>query len=219
MSKPIVVFGAGGHAKAMIEVIEKQGLYEITGLLDANKSIGETIYGYKVLGDDSWLEKHSTSIYGAIVGIGDNWTRGVIVRKLLKAIPNLTFCTAIHPSAQIARGVCIGAGSVIMANAVVNSDAVIGEHTILYPGVSVDHDSNIGSFVSFAPKAATGGDVRVGHYSAISIGATLIHGITIGEHSVIGAGSTVLSNIPSYTVAFGTPAKPIRSRKQGERYL
>lgn len=219
MSKPIVVFGAGGHAKAVIDTIEKQGQYKIAGLLDANKSVGQMVYGYEILGDDSWMETHASSISGAIVAIGDNWIRGSIVHKLLLANPQLLFCTAIHPSAQIARGARIGAGSVIMAGAVVNSDTAIGEHSILYPGVSVDHDSHIGSFVSFAPKSATGGNVRIGQYSAVAIGTTIIHGITIGDHSVIGAGSTVLSDIPSQTIAYGTPAKPIRNREQGERYL
>ena len=30
----LVVFGAGGHAKVAIDVIEQQGNYEIAGLLD-----------------------------------------------------------------------------------------------------------------------------------------------------------------------------------------
>lgn len=219
MSKRIIIFGAGGHAKAVIDTVEKQGIYDIAGLLDQRITAGEQVYGCKVLGSDAWLETHADSIDGAIVAIGDNWTRGLIVHKLKRLYPELSFVTAIHPSAQIARGARIGAGSVVMAGAVVNSDAIIGEHGVLYPLASIDHDSRIGSFVSFAPRCATGGNVIVGDYTAVAIGAVLIHGRTIGEHCVIGAGATVVSDVPSHTVAYGIPARSVRSRAQGERYL
>ncbi|GKU75837.1 acetyltransferase [Paenibacillus sp. L3-i20] len=219
MTKKIVVFGAGGHAKTVIDVIEKGKLYTIVGLLDNNKPVGQIVYGYNILGDDHWLAEHASSIDGAIVAIGDNWIRGSVVKLLRSIQPSLPFISAIHPSAQIARGANIGVGSVVMAGAVVGSDTEIGDHCILYPNVSVDHDSTIDNFVSFAPRSVTGGNVHIGSFSAIAISATVIHGITIGEHCVIGASATVLSNIAPYTVAYGTPARFIRTRKQGECYL
>lgn len=219
MSKRMIIFGAGGHAKTVVDTVEKAGIYEIAGLLDQRLPAGEQVYGCTVLGSDDWLSSHADTIDGAIVAIGDNWTRGLVVQSLKRKFRNLPFATAIHPSAQIARGARIGAGSVVMAGAVVNSDAIIGEHGILYPGTSVDHDSRIGSFVSFAPRCATGGNVSIGDYTAIAIGAVLIHGRTIGEHCVIGAGATVVSDVPPHTVAYGTPARAVRSRAAGERYL
>ncbi|MNJ76943.1 putative acetyltransferase EpsM [compost metagenome] len=89
----------------------------------------------------------------------------------------------------------------------------------MYTHASIDHDSRAGSFVTLAPKAGTGGNVSIGDYAAISLGASIIHGITIGGHTVVGAGSTVISDIPSHSIAYGTPAKIIRKRAEGERYL
>lgn len=215
----IIVFGAGGHAKAVIDVIEKAGIYSIVGLIDSNKPVGTKVYGYSVLGNDDWIHQHHNDIYGGIVAIGDNFTRASITAAIKSHHPNFAFTAAIHPSASIARGASIGDGTVLMAGAIVGSDAVIGEQCVLYSGASIDHDSVIDSFVSFAPRAATGGNVRIGTCSAIAIGATIIHGRAIGEHSVIGAGSTVISDIPAYTVAYGTPAKAIRTRMSGESYL
>ncbi|MDQ6423266.1 acetyltransferase [Paenibacillus sp. LHD-117] len=219
MSNRIILFGAGGHAKTVIDTIEKQGIYEIIGLLDGGKPAGEIVFGYEVLGDESWLEDRANRADGAIVAIGDNWKRGLVAQTIRRIRPGLPFVTAIHPSAVIARGARIGAGSVVMAGSVISCDVEIGDHTVLYPLASVDHDSKIGSFVSFAPKGTTGGNVTIGEYTAVAIGATIIHGVTIGEHSVIGAGSTLIRDIGSHTVAFGTPARPIRSRLSGERYL
>jgi sugar O-acyltransferase (sialic acid O-acetyltransferase NeuD family) len=215
----IIVYGASGHAKAVIDTVEKMGLYRIAGLLDDNKPSGTNIYGYEVLGDRGWLAANLDSISGGIVAIGDSWLRSRVAAKISDIHPSFAFITAIHPAASIARGAQIGAGSVIMAGSVVNSDTTIGEHCVLYSQATVDHDSSLGSFVTLAPKAGTGGGVSIGDYSVISIGANIIHGKTIGEHTVIGAGSTVLTDIPSYQVAYGTPAKVIRAREKGERYL
>lgn len=50
-------------------------------------------------------------------------------------------------------------------------------------------------------------DCWLGH--AVSV----LDGVTIGQGSVIGAGSVVTKDIPPYSIAVGTPARVIRSRK------
>lgn len=77
----------------------------------------------------------------------------------------------------------------------------------------------MGAYSSLAPGATTGGNVSIGNFSAIPIGAIIKHGIQIEEHCVVGAGALVLHNITKNTIASGTPAKPIRSREVGEKYL
>ena len=74
-------------------------------------------------------------------------------------------------------------------------------------------------FSSLGPAATTGGGVHVGAYSTIGIGATVVQEITIGEHTVVGAGAVVLHSLPREIVAYGTPARLIRSRRMGERYF
>ncbi|CAM4112570.1 acetyltransferase [Paenibacillus alkaliterrae] len=219
MIDPIIVYGAGGHAKAVIDTIEKDGRYRIAGLLDGYKPAGTSFYGYEILGDEAWLAANADRVSSGIIAIGDNWKRANIADAIRTINPQFHFVTAIHPTASVARGAAIGAGSVLMAGAIINSDTIIGEHNVLYTHASVDHDCNVGRFVTFAPKAATGGNVSIGDYSVVSMGANIIHGQTIGEHSVIGAGSTVLTSIASHVVAYGTPAKVIRNREAGERYL
>ncbi|MDQ0194113.1 acetyltransferase [Paenibacillus wynnii] len=215
----IIVFGAGGHAKAVIDVIEKAGLYEIIGILDSYKAPGSMIYGYEVLGDEQVVFNLGSQIYGGIIAIGDNWRRSQLVDHMTSLHPEFNFISAVHPSATLAKGTVIGQGCVIMAGAIIGSDTNIGDHCILYSQASVDHDSTLGNFVTFAPHTATGGNVHIGDYSVISIGANIIHSTVIGEHTVIGAGSTVLTDISGYCVAYGTPARIVRARQLGERYL
>ncbi|WP_028611939.1 acetyltransferase [Paenibacillus harenae] len=217
--KDIIVFGAGGHAKAVIDTIEKAGLYRIVGLLDGYKAAGTNVFAYDVLGSEAWLKTQGKSIHKGIIAVGDNWLRANIAASILSVRSDFTFVSAVHPSSSIARGATIGAGTVVMSGAVINSDTSIGEHCVLYPHTSVDHDSSVGSFVTFAPNAVTGGNVKIGDYAVVSIGAKIIHGRSIGEHTVIGAGSTVLTDIPSYSIAYGSPARTVRSRVAGEKYL
>ncbi|WP_138752513.1 acetyltransferase [Paenibacillus sinopodophylli] len=215
----IIIFGAGGHAKAVIDTVEKTGLYQIVGILDGYKPVGSKFYGYEILGDESWLTSSKSLVYSGIVAIGDNWTRASVVAKIKDIMPSFTFITAIHPTASVARGAQIGSGTVLMAGCIVGSDARISDHCVMYAMSVIEHDSQLGHYVTLAPKACTGGNVIICDYTVVSIGAAIIHGKTIGEHAVIGAGSTVLSHIDAFSVAYGTPAKVIRTRVQGERYL
>lgn len=219
--KSIVLFGASGHAKVIIDVVERCGDYRIAGLVDSGKTRGETWFGYKILGGESELRELADrySFEGGIVAIGDNWTRRLVADRVLDQLPGFSFVSAIHPSACLGRGVQVGRGSVIMAGVTINSDTRIGDFCIINTSASIDHDNEVEDYASIGPGAVTGGGVHVGRFSAISIGASVIHGRTIGPHAVIGAGATVIDDIPGNSVAWGTPARVVRSRKPGDRYL
>jgi sugar O-acyltransferase (sialic acid O-acetyltransferase NeuD family) len=217
----IVVIGSSGHAKVVIDVIEKEGKYHIAGLIDSLKPVDETVFGYKILGAEDKLAAlvASGDVLGGLIAIGDNWKRYLVSEKVKSLIPGFNFISSIHPSVQIGRGVILGDGSVLMAGAIVNSDSRIGRFCILNTKSSLDHDSVMDDFSSLAPNATTGGKVTIGRFSAVSLGASIIHGVRIGEHSVLGAGALAVDDIPHHSVAYGTPAKVIRKRLEGDKYL
>ncbi len=216
-----VVFGASGHAKVVLDILKQQRLYEVIGLLDSYKLLGCECAGYRVFGRPSdlpaLLVKYPS--LGVFVAIGDNWSRASVAHEIRQLCPDIAFITAVHPSAQVASDVHVGAGSVIMAGAVANPGAHISEFCILNTRSSLDHDSTMDEFSSLGPAATTGGGVQVGAYSNIGIGATVVQEISIGAHTVIGAGAVVLRPMPDEVVAYGTPARVVRSRSRGERYL
>ena len=217
----IIVVGSSGHAKVVVDIIERENKFNIVGFCDSFRSVGEETAGYAVLGGEADLpdliSKHS--IMGAIVAIGDNSIRLKVASAIRGICPDLRFVSAIHPSSSIGKDVVIGEGTVIMAGAVVNSNSSVGKFCILNTLSSLDHDSVLGDFASLAPGVRTGGSCRIGRLSAIGIGAVLAHNICVGEEAVIGAGSTVMKDVDSFIVAYGTPAKVIRRRESGERYL
>ena len=53
MSNPtILLIGAGGHARACIDVIEQEGRFNIAGLVGLPHEVGSRVLGYPVLGSD-----------------------------------------------------------------------------------------------------------------------------------------------------------------------
>ena len=217
----ILVIGASGHAKVVLDIFEKQARHQVVGLLDDFKPVGTNWFGYEVVGSVADVAELATRLQadGLFVAIGDNFIRSQLVERLKSLAPQLEFVSAVHPSAQIARGVSVGGGSVVMAGVVINSDSAIGDFCIVNTHSSVDHDNRLGSFSSLAPRVATGGNVSIGEGSAIGIGAVILHGRKIGQHAVVGAGSVVTRDVPELSVAYGVPAKVIRSRTIGEKYL
>ena len=217
----IALVGSSGQAKVIIDLVEKEGRYKIVGLMDAARSIGDSTLGYTVLGREIDLPALIVEygLKGIIIAIGDNSVRAIVAATILELCPNLPFVTAVHPSASIGKQATLGSGTVIMAGAVVNPCCQVGRFCILNTKASLDHDSVMEDFSSLAPGVTTGASCRIGTYSAVSIGAVLRHGITIGEHSVIGGGSYVTKDVEPFSIAYGTPARKIRARQQGEKYL
>ncbi|MDH6018077.1 acetyltransferase [Vibrio splendidus] len=219
--KNIVVLGSSGHAKVIVEVIRKSNEYNIVGYIDNLRKVGESSLNLQVIGSESDLptliSKHS--LYGCFVAIGDNFTRKKVVDNIGKIAPSLKFVTAIHPNAIISDSVSIGQGSVVMAGAIINTSVDIGEFCIINTNSSIDHDCSLSDFVSIAPNVTLGGSCMIGQLSAIGIGTNLIHGVRIGENCVIGAGSLVLKAVEDNVVSYGIPAKGIRLRHVGEKYL
>ncbi|MCT4781650.1 MULTISPECIES: acetyltransferase [Exiguobacterium] len=212
----IVLFGAGGHTKVVIDIVEQMERHHIIGIYDDRPELmGTTYFGYPVLGPI----RSDYAVNRGIIGIGNNDSRALVSRIILEQAPEFEFVHAIHPSACIGRDVTIGAGAVVMAGAVINPSTTIGPHCIINTMASVDHDCRVDAFASVGPGTHLGGNVHVMGHSFVGIGATVIHQVTIGSESVIGAGATVVHDIPNNVIAIGSPAKPIRTRETNEKFL
>jgi sugar O-acyltransferase (sialic acid O-acetyltransferase NeuD family) len=208
----VFIVGAGGHAKVVIDILEKARVHEIAFLVDDDPSLkGTEIYGYPVLGGKDHLlpQGAAAGVLKAVVAIGDNLRRTHVAQWLLEH--GFQLITAVHPSAQIARGVMLGENIVAMAGTVINSDTRIGHSVIINTSASVDHDCVIADGTHIAPGCHLCGSVRVGSRTLIGAGTTVVRGVSIGADTVIGAGSVVVADIPANVVALGNPAKSIRS--------
>ena len=217
MMSDILIYGAGGQAKSVVDVAEKSNKYNIAGLIDDTKNDPSSILGYPVYNDIRIL--YRKGIKRGLVAIGDNAERYHIVEDILSKYPDFSFVTLIHPSVQLAQDVSVQEGTVIMAGCCIKPTVVIGRHCIINANSTIGHDIMIGNFASLGPGGILGGHVVVGSFTAIGLGASVIHNIRIGESTVVGAGSTVVKDIPSNVVAYGTPCVVVRSREFDTPYL
>ena len=193
--KEMYLYGAGGHAKVILDILEAQG-YEVTGVVDDNPALTEFM-GKPVL--------HGVKeVSPVIISIGINGTRRKVVEKLN---PTTVYGTAIHPSAIVSPHATIEEGTVVMQGTIVQTGTQIGKHCIINTGASVDHDCMLENFVHISPHATLCGDVKVGEGTWIGTGAVVIQGIRIGKNCVIGAGSVVCKDVPDGVKAYGNPCR------------
>ena len=154
-----------------------------------------------------------------IITIGDNWSRKIVYDCIISQIPDFKFVNAIHPSTIIGMNVKLGIGIVIMAGCIINPNSIVGDFCFFATGAQLEHDCTIGNFASISAGSITGGKVNIGKYSAITLGVIIMDRLNIGENTVVGSGSLVTKDLPDNVVAYGTPAKIIRTRNPGEKYL
>jgi sugar O-acyltransferase (sialic acid O-acetyltransferase NeuD family) len=193
------VVGAGGHAKVVVALAQALGL-EIAGLHDDHAGAA-SILGCPVLGRVSDLPDSPSTL--AVLAIGNNAVR----RELAGRFSHLRWATLIHPAAWVHGSAVLGAGSVVMAGAVVQPDARLGGHVIVNTGASVDHDCQLGDFVHVAPGCTLAGNVRLEDGVFLGVGARVIPGCSVGAWSVVGAGGVVVRDLPGGVTAFGVPAR------------
>ena len=197
----LIIVGAGGHGKVLLDIATKMGYSDISFLDDVESG---DILGHKILGRVSEIEKFNIPNTGFIVGIGDNSIRSNIQKKY-----NLNWATLIHPSAQIGCGVSVGQGTVVMAGAVINPFATICRGCIINTCSSVDHNCYIEDFVHISPGAHLAGNVTVKQKTWIGAGAIISNNITVTNDCLIGAGAVVVKDIMESGTYIGLPAKRI----------
>lgn len=212
MIEPLVLLGAGGHAKVLIEVIRCAGLR-----LVACAALESERPDYLPKEADYFSSEADLSAYtpGEVLlvnGLGSVRApdRRARLYRDWKA-RGYRFATLVHPSAVVALGVALGEGCQVMAGAVIQPAVRVGENCIINTCASVDHDCRIGAHSHIAPGAVLSGDVRIGERVHVGVGAVVIQGVEIGPGSVVGAGAAVIANVDAGTVMIGVPAQAVRS--------
>lgn len=207
----LIIWGVGGHAEVVVDIIRLEGRYRISGFLDdTNPQRWATSFcGATILGGEAALgDLRNSGARHLILAFGNNAAR--LARAELATANGFTLATACHPRATIASNAKIGPGTVVAAGAVINPNASIGKNVIINTAASVDHGCIIADGVHVSPGVHLAGNVRIDRAAWVGIGATVKEGIRIGAGATIGAGSVVVRNIPPGVLAFGVPANVIR---------
>lgn len=206
--KPVILLGAGGHAKVLLDILWEQGA-EILGIAEKDGvDRPMELCGVPVIGNDSDVLGYSPEEIDLVNGIGSIGSTALRQKVYEKfKVQGYNFRQVIHSNAIVSRKAELDEGVQVMAGAVVNIGARIGENSIINTNASVDHDCFIGAHTHIAPGATLSGSVTVGNGSHIGTRATIVQSVCIGEGVVVGAGAVVLMDTGDKEMVCGVPAK------------
>lgn len=177
MQRSLLILGAGGHGKVVLDVAESMKCYETIHFLDDGKEVGEEVLGHKVVGKISECHLHSKDYTDAIVALGSNEIRLELTKKLKDLGYHVP--TLVHPTSVVSQYADIKEGTVIMPQSVINADAKIGKACIINTGAIVEHDCIVGDGSHIAYRAVLGGGAKVGCEVLVDIGAMVGRNIEI----------------------------------------
>ena len=197
VQQPLILFGAGGHAKVLLSLIQAAGL-NVLGIC-APELVHQGIDSWRgcpvlSLTDDN-LKAYSQDQVALVNGVGHQVRRQQLFEQF--NAQGYHFPVLIHPHAYVDPSAILNEGVQVMAGAVIQADACIGNNVIINSRASVDHDCVIGDHVHIAPGAVLCGGVHVCQGAFIGSGATVTHGIKVSEKATAGAGVSVVRDIPS----------------------
>lgn len=211
--KKIVLIGAGGHCKVIIDIIKSANEYQIVGITD--KSAKGNLLNIPIIGDDSVLQNiYDNGTKYAFIGLGalDNINvRNIICDKLRKI--GFKLPVLIHRNSIVSPYVKIGDGTCVMAGTVINAGTHISENCIINTGSIIEHDCKIGHNTHVSPNSSIAGGVTIGFNTHVGIGSSIIQSKVIGNNATIGAGAVVIDDIPDNSTAVGVPAKVIKIKE------
>jgi acetyltransferase EpsM len=205
----LLVWGAGGHGKVVLDVAMATGRYSDISFFDDGPPKAKEFCHCPLTGSFDGLTPEGSEV---VIAIGSNEARA----RCFECAQRMGWqpATLIHPTAIVSPSARIGAGTVVMPRAVVNADAEIGENCIINTAAVVEHDCRIADHVHLSPGVVLGGAVTVGPFAHMGLGAIALPGSEINDWATVGAGAVVLRSVESGETVVGVPARGIDARNR-----
>lgn len=198
----LVIYGGGGHGKALIDLARLLGIYRLVGVLDDGLPAGQTVLGLPVLGGAAELPRlYAQGVrlaLNAVGGIGNLQTRLRVFEKLAAA--GFVCPAVVHPTAWIEASASLSPGVQVFAQAYVGSEARLGYGCIVNTGAIISHDCQVGDYANLSPGAILAGEVSIGAGALVGMGATINLRVSVGAAARLGNGATVKENVPERCV-------------------
>jgi len=206
-------WGSSGHAKVLASLVRMRGGVVIATF--DNDASARPLDGVPLYIGRAGLEAWAAATPArtgirALVAIGGQRGAARLELQALMVSQGLVAEPLVHPDASVCATTRIGAGSQVLARAVVAAEAVLGMACIVNHGATVDHESTLGDGVHIAPGATICGCVSIGDRVLVGAGAVVLPRLSVGADACIGAGAVVTRDVPAGSVVVGNPARSIR---------
>lgn len=205
MKKELILVGAGGYAKSVIDSIDKKK-YQIIGFIDDIKS-GKHL-GLPILSNNIGSLKNKED-YVYFISIGDNRKRKEWYNKISEK--NLKIINVIDKTAILAEDITYGRGIFIGKAAIINSDVRIGENVIVNTKSLIEHGGIIGNHSNISTNATLNGDVKIGNECFIGSSSVINGQLEVKDGAIVGSGAVVIKDVEENTIVVGIPAKKIKT--------
>ena len=200
-TEKLTVFGAGGHARsviALLQSIQKQ----VVAVLDPAPRPGEQILGVPVYS----CQKAVLSDYSLVLAIGDNRERAARLQQFSSAVYTLPL---IHALAQVHDQAQIGPASQCFAGCYLGPEVRIGRNNLINTRAILEHEVQVGDHNHVSVAAVLLGRVRLGNFCFIGAGAVIRDSVSICDGVTIGANAYVAKSITEPGVYAGVPARKL----------
>lgn len=216
MTQQLVIFGSGGVAREVHDIVEainaketnlgKPPVFTFLGFISpASPNLDLLTDRGPYLGGDDVIQEFSADT-SYVVGIGSGMIREAVSTQADNA--GLKAATLIHPLAHIGNhGISIGEGTIIGALSSITTDVELGRHVFIDRNVNIGHDAILEDFCSVYPGASISGNVTLASNVTVGTGARIIQGLSIGRQAFIGAGAVVTKRVSPEITVIGVPAK------------
>jgi len=198
----ILIYGGGGHAKSVMEIVRQLETYAIAGIVDDGLEPGISILDIPVLGTRAVLP----DLLAGGVKLAANGVGGIVdinvrikIFELLETA-GFSFPALIHPRATVEPSARVAEGVQVFANAYVGSEAILQPRCMVNTNAVVSHDCEVGAYSHIAPGALLAGHVHVGERSLVGMGVTTAIGVRVGSGARVGNGAILLADVPDRTI-------------------
>lgn len=192
----LIIIGAGGHATACIDVILRQGIYNIAGLIDTSNLPNKIFPNYPIIGGDQDLLSLYKKYRYVFIAVGQIKSANIRF-ELFEKVKKIGFKlpVIISPLACISDYATIDEGTIIMNGAFVNAGVKIGKNSIINTNALIEHDVTIGDHTHISTGVIVNGNVNIGSATFIGSGSIIKEDLFIGSNCLVGMGSNLRNNL------------------------
>jgi sugar O-acyltransferase (sialic acid O-acetyltransferase NeuD family) len=194
--QPLVLLGAGGHAKVVLDILLRQGIRPLACINPQPLPAHPLFAGIAHYPDDTALHTLDPKAVMLINGVGalPGSNRRFALFDEAKSL-GFRFFSVICSSAQISPFARLGEGVQIFSHAIVNVDSQIADNVIINTRALVEHDCQIGKHSVLSPAAVLCGQVQTGQQVYIGAGAVVIQSVRIGDRAMVAAGAMLAHDL------------------------